>query len=905
MSTNTALSRLPALGLVLLIIAGRLVAQTPAAAITGSISDTDGTVLDRVEVVARNIDTGFEYRARTGRAGLYWLSALPPGRYDITARSIGYQAVTMQAVTLAVGRTITLDFVLAPAATELEPLVVVGTRPLLETTQSDVSFVLSQEEVARLPEESRRFIDLAKLLPGVTEATSSGAFGRFGPALSAGALNAQSLGVFVDGADFTEPTHGELSGGLPLLAIQEFEVIQTTYAAEFGRAASGMVNVVTRRGSNDFELEAFGLLRDTRLNARGHFEAEKPDFSRSHWGFAAGGPITRDRTHYFVAFERKVENNFSTVETGGIFPALEGTFKTPFTDNLLFARVDHRLNDAHEVSIRYAGELGDRLDAVGPCLSGLCSFESGQNNSLDLHSVLLTHRWTLGDNLLNEARLHVIRREFAQSGNAPPGPSLCFPTICTGPTTFTSAVEGTRIELIEDLSWTTAGRWGIHRVKLGTQLSWQDNLTRFGILEDGQFLFASDTASQPFLGIVGLGDAFGMDSRNVQVGLYAQDLWSPVPDITLTLGLRYDLETNGTNQNFVSTFAGDLPFIRTTPRPIDKNNLAPRIGIAWNPSGEGRAVVRGGFGIFYDALMLEPLVALERSSGFRVGVAFDPGTTDANALRPTLNPAPLIWPSAEELKTPFTRQYSLGVEFALPADIVVRADGLYIQGRNLLIERQLNTCDPATGMCRFPQFGGVFQVLTKGEADTKMLLLGVKKSFSRGWINLNYTLADRHNTNDSWEDIVPAPLDPADDDFSSNRAPAAWDERHRLIATGGTELPFGLSLAVKAIYASARPFTALTTDDLNGDGQVNDRPPGEERNARSGPDFFRTDLGVEWNLPLSNRARIGVQLNVYNLFNTTNLQPESVVRSIESAVFGAAQNAFAGRQVEFGFRIGY
>ncbi len=224
---------------------------------------------------------------------------------------------------------------------------------------------------------------------------------------SVGALNARSLGVLVDGADFTEPAFGELSGSVPLLAIQEFEVIQTQFSAEFGRAASGVINAVTRRGGNEFSFEAFGLYRHKSLNALGEFETAKPDFNRSHWGLAAGGPIVRDRTHFFGVFERRVQNDFATVNTGGVFPTLEGTFKTPLTDNLLFARLDHRFNASHDLSVRYSGEIGEQLGQIG----GTSSLEQGAFNQLDVHSVLATHRWAVSASAINEVRFHVLRRE--------------------------------------------------------------------------------------------------------------------------------------------------------------------------------------------------------------------------------------------------------------------------------------------------------------------------------------------------------------------------------------------------------------------------------------------------------------------------------------------------------------
>ena len=883
-----------------------LTAQTPTAAVTGVVQDSQLRALAGVEVRALSIASGLAYRALSSATGRYWLRGLPPGRYDITARQIGLRTTTVRNVELSVGHTVGVDFTLRPSAVELEPLTVDVGAPLIETTRSEISYVLDRDRIEQLPEESRQFIELAQLVPGVTAGTDATGgpppFGTNGSTV--GALNRQSLGVLVDGGDFTEAVLGDLSGSLPLLAVQEFEVVQAQYSPELGRAASGIVNVVTRRGGNDLTVDAFGLYRHQALNARGAFEAEKPDFNRSHWGVAVGGPIVAGRTHLFAAFEHRVQNDFSTVNTGGAFPEYEGTFKTPFTDNLMFARLDHRVSDAHELSLRYAGEVGEQLIGVG----GREAFEHGRHNSLDMHSGLLTHRWAPGGTVLNEARLHVIDSRRSLERNAPPGPTLVYPGLVAGPHPERARLGSLRLELRNDLSWIAAGRTGTHRLKLGAHLSWQENAVHSTAFDNGYFEYTSDTASRPVIGLVTLEDGgIRLDARNLQLAVYVQDDWNPVPRLTLNLGLRYDVETNGSNQGFVSPFAGALPFIPTTAPSIDWNNLAPRLGLAWDPTGDGRTVVRAGFGIFYDALVAGPLVAFEQSSGLKTAVIPFPGTTDLDSLM--IDPsgvAPMVWTHGD-IETPMTRQYSVGVQHTLPGDLVVRADGLLVQGRNLLLQRNLNPIVQVTptGIVRaYDGFANILRIESEGKAEAWMLLMEVRRTFPRGWFSLGYTLADRKTTNDTWgRPLVPA-TDPDSLDLEAEWGPAAWDEQHRLVATGGVVLPFDLGLVVKAIYSSARPFTAVTGQDDNGDmGGANDRPPGEGRNARSGPDFFRTDLGITWSRLTWGAARFGLVVNVYNLFNTTNGSPSSVQSIIGSPDFGAPLAAFPGRQMEMGIEV--
>jgi outer membrane receptor protein involved in Fe transport len=897
------------LGVILAASIAPLSAQAPTAAVTGTVLSTEGDLpVIGADVLARNTATGYEYQAVTFDTGRYWLRGLSPGTYDISVARIGLRPQVRRAVVLSVGSAVTLDFGLGVSAVALDPLEVVVGAPLIETTESEVSYVFDREQIARLPEESRQFADLALLVPGATAGNPVSQIPTVGTAgASVGALNTMSLGVLVDGVDFTEPAFGEIAGGLPLLAVQEFEVIQSNYSAELGRAASGIISAVTRRGGNELTFDAFGSFRDRSLNALGKFETEKPDFSRSHWGAAVGGPIVRDKTHFFAALERRVQNDFATVNTGGVFPEFEGTFKTPLKDNLLFGRIDHRINTSNDLTLRYTGQIADQLINVG----GSSSLEQGIFVNLDVHSVSLSHRWAVSPRAVNQARFHVLSRSQDLALNAPPGPMMVFPSVTRGPFFGQGGIGATRVEFKDDFSLALSGGTGDHLLKFGAHLGWHSNDVELGLFHDGLLVFLDDADTAPFLaqrqlneGVITLG------ASNTQLGFYVQDDWNPTPNLTLNIGLRYDIETNGTNQGYVSPLAGQLPFIRTKARSVDKNNIAPRLGFAWDPSGEGRTVVRGGFGIFYDASPMYPASALERSSGLRSATVFFPGTTDIDAIFAGVDPATApaqIWPTGD-LDTPMTRQFSLGFQHAFPADILVRVDGVYNEARNLMIERNLATFDPATGVPRYPEFSFIGQIVSEGEAEAKMLMIEASKSFSGGWVRLAYTLADRKNNTDAWNDFS-AQVDPSSEDFSSEWGPAAWDERHRLTATGGADLPHGVSFSAKLIANSARPWSAYTGTDDNGDGnpdgRLNDRPAGEGRHTRRGPNFFRTDVSLRWTPTIGGGGRVAIMANVYNLFNRTNLAPTSLNRNLLSPSFGEALAALPKRQLELSVQVSH
>ncbi len=307
-------------------------------------------------------------------------------------------------------------------------------------------------------------------------------------------------------------------------------------------------------------------------------------------------------------------------------------------------------------------------------------------------------------------------------------------------------------------------------------------------------------------------------------------------------------------------------------------------------------MVRGGFGLFYDQ-NLGYLLALERSNA-RIALVPNPGTTDASQIAIDSSGVPAS-PTVlgREMRTPFTRQISLGLERALGAGFVARVDGILVAGRNLPISRELNVRD-ASGTPRFPAYASIIQSLNRGEASAKMLLMRLTKRLRGGWIDLAYTLADRKATNDVWFQRSPQ-IDPASEDFGGELGPAAWDEQHRFVGLAGGSLPSRLDATVKVVYASGRPVTAVTGTDDNGDSILNDRLPGEGRAARRGPDYFVVDVSLARSVQVGS-SELGIRLNVYNLLNRTNLSPYSVIGNLQSPSFGLALAALPRRQVELG-----
>ena len=881
-----------------------LTGQASGAGLAGTVRDSTGNPIASAEVEARDQATGHAYLARTGARGNFWIPALPPSRYRVTARSIGHAPIRMPPLELPVGRTITMDLVLPAAAQELDELEVTARPAQLEATRSDVSFVLDRQRITNLPEESRSFIDLALLSPGATAPTSQ-AEGT--PPVHLGGLNSYSVGVLVDGGSIIGPTIHGMSANFPLLAIQEFEVLTSGYSAEYGQAASGVINTVTRRGTNRWELEGFGLFRDRRLNALGEFEVNKPAYRREHWGFAAGGPLARDRTHAFVAAERRTEDQFGVVETGGLFPSSEGSFALPRERSLIFARLDHRLTANHELTLRYGGQVFESRGEIGfapSCASlgftsatmGTASF--GTADRSQSHSLLLRNRWAISGGVLSEATINLVAGS-SRRDRLHDGPALIYRSLCDGGNFLAWDHSDYRLDLQEAFSREVSGATGIHRLRVGAFVGLVGTRPRVFNVGNGVFHFDSDTASLPSRFNQPTNHPIGTDESNVQLGFFVQDNWSLSDRLTLNLGLRYDAETNGTNQgNVPDSLVLGLPFVSATPRPVDRDNLAPRLGFAWDPAGRGRTVIRGTFGLYYDQLAIW-YASLERPVLPRV--AINPGTTIIDSIPPeAFLPMPpggrLIGIMDSIMETPFTRQFTLGVEHLFGSGTRLRVDGMLIQGRNLIFSQVRNRIFPPR---QYPQFNPITQIRALGEAEARILTVAASRAWPWGRLEASYTLADRKTTVESWLDIVPVP--DTTTDFSGELGPSNWDERHRLVVLAEAQLPWRVGLGLKSVYASARPWTVLSGEDPNMDDVFNDRPAGVGRNSERGPDYFRVDLGLRKDVPVG-WATGELVLNVYNLFNRTNLHPGSVQQSQQSKLFGQALAALPKRQVEVGIR---
>ncbi len=306
-------------------------------------------------MTVQNTSTGFSRSAVTDASGIFRVPGLPVGTYDVTISVNGFAPATRRIV-VNVGATTAPEVKLTVAA-QSEALTVVAETPLIDSTATGVGEIITQEQIANLPLNGRQFGNLAALVPGVslgfhTDPTKST---QFAPQVAGG--GGRNINYLIDGGDNNDDTVGGLVQLFPLDSIGEFNFETQRFRADTGRSNGGTLKVVTKSGTNQLRGSAFELFRDKGLNSQTTTEenngAPKGDYRRHQFGASLGGPIIKDKTHFFAAFERTNQDTTQSVSTLGLFPDKDGVYDTPYTENLAVGKLTHQVNSQNYLSVRY------------------------------------------------------------------------------------------------------------------------------------------------------------------------------------------------------------------------------------------------------------------------------------------------------------------------------------------------------------------------------------------------------------------------------------------------------------------------------------------------------------------------------------------------------------------------
>jgi hypothetical protein len=721
-------------------IAATSAAQSLTGEITGRVLDSSGLGAPGATVTATNVATGLERSTTTGGEGDYTIPLLPPGTYTVSAELSGFKKALASDITITVGMRRTLPFELQVGALT-EQVNVSAESSLVETTRSDVAGVVSEREIASLPLLNRTFAGLSIIMP---EARPVGNFdptktriGNF--AMSGG--DGRQLDVNVDGGDNKDNVVGSLIQNFAYESIQEFEVLQHRWTAESGRSVGGVVNVITKSGTNQLRGSAFGSYRGDKTRTMDFLELqrraadptfEKADFTRQEFGGSIGGPISRDELFFFGALERFRERSQNIVTQTAFtqLSAIPGasvlsTIPTPYDDTLLTVKADWQMGAGQRLfgRLAYQDQSSPNDQIPVPATSDL---NNGNTNSTRNYDFVAGHQASLGSSRLNQFNFHYQNFTNEILPNVTGVPFLDFPSVDSGPNANTpQQTTSTKYQFRNDFTQLS----GAHSLKFGgnyiyTQLGgyfyfgasgytvrWFDdpvtiatNRTQYpaGFATPGavrQIEYAAGQASH--------------DQKFHQVAFYAQDDWRAAERLTLNLGLRWDANvgnlpdqtTNRTlevlkllNDPRAQALTSDPDKLaRTTP---SWKEFQPRLGFAYDLTGTARTVVRGGYGVFYDQLfqnltlfslsqsgpeIFSTLLNLTNSAvgtgqlaSFRYGVDPLPSPPPPNyAVLPAGSFGRINDPDAQE---PYVQKVSFGFQHALTDSWTLTSDYVHTRG---------------------------------------------------------------------------------------------------------------------------------------------------------------------------------------------------------------------------------
>jgi hypothetical protein len=883
------------LRLLVLCVCGMLAAASPAfsqqrGSITGKVLDSSGLPLPGATITVTDQGTGFTRAVVSAETGGYAIPNLEPGTFTVTVEMPSFATLKRSDVQLTAGSTVNLELKMQVAGLQ-EQILVTGESPLVEKTSNQIGGSLSSREIEEVPSNFRNFTALTQLIPGMTPNPAASSF-EGGQVVANGTPSQQNV-YLLDGMYNNDDRLGGSQGTqvrVVLDNIEEYQVLSNQYSAEYGGGAGAIINMVTRGGTNSFNGRAYTYFRDDKFNARNAFlpaGAEKPQERTLQMGFGIGGPIIRNRAHFYFTMEKDNED----IAGQKRFPAaaaplardMIGAFEVRATN--YFGRGDLQINDSNFVNMRWLLETaptrGEGFNTNNETIDA-----QGWESDWD-HLISGTYTSVLSDRASNVIRVGRIGEQlgtgaqtffdddvkqigFAGRDPFSVGQRNVHPSYITG-----RGGEGTNTVIRtyvfdESLSYYVPSLWGgEHTFKGGGGISFNQMPPRTTI-SSGTFTFTSDAPYNPanpatyptqFDVTVGPPNDFGypVTSKDRRVYFFGEDKWRISNTVTLNLGLRYD------NQ-------------RQTP--ASKDDVAPRAGFAWDVFGNGNTVVRGGGGKFYAyppvvldltlqqnglrtlfptisinaasdtcGCVLRPDIIADSEGNLGVASLSAAGQADLNARRDAaiagtqFNRNPTL--DSPDRQMPYTWSWSFGVSHQIFRNAALSVDYVANASRDQLGVIDLNepvnrvrpgaaVFDPTGALipaeARSTPFARVLQVQTSPlfDGDYKSFQLSFVKRMASRWSGrLAYTLQRSNYVGGSATGGAANPDARRvwlDNDPRVDYGRFVSDRRHVLAASASVNPYRSLTIATVVSAISGAAINEIVGTDVNGDLDQNDRP---------------------------------------------------------------------------------
>ena len=901
-----------------------------SATLSGRIEDSRGAVISGANVTAIHLETNQQQTATSDEEGRYRFPYLRIGAYDVKVDAQGFSTITRQ-LTVSVGQALDVPIRLDVAGVSAE--VNIGSDvPIVETVRTQLTETIRPREINELPLNGRNYLDLALLIPGVSP-TNTGSNQRFaetsavpGQGISIAGQRNLYNSFIIDGVSANDDAADLTGTYYSEEVIDQFQVVTSGGIAEFGRASGGVVNILTKSGTNDLRGNVYGFLRNQRFDARNPIAPTKDLLTQAQYGVSLGGPIRRERTFFFSNFEQ-TRRNYSAVLT--ISPAavtaindrlrvvnysgpLVSTSVVPasFDTTNFFTRIDHSINQRNQLSARYSLY---HINAVNSrSVGGLNAVSRGTGLGDTDQTAVISNVTTFSSRTLNEARFQYTNSRLDAPVNDEVGPAVNIAGVANFGTATVSplARDINLFEMVDNVST----QRGDHSLKFGGDLLYNRVNIVFPGAVQGVYAFSSlnNFLSGNYLNYQ---QAFGAPSQfqsNPNFGVFVQDEWRLRRDLTLNAGLRYDIQ--------------DLP----DPIQTDSDNVAPRLGIVYAP-GDRKTVIRASFGLYYDRIPLRATSnALQRDGSKFLVVQLSPTQIGAPAFPNVLAVQPATLPTKPNItridpniETSYSQQASLQIERELPGNAVVSVGYLHLNAFHVILSRNVNvpTLPASAGIPNLgrpdPNWGNISRFESSGRSNYDGMVVSFNKRAAR-WANVrvSYTLSKTiDDAGNFFFSSVQNNFNIRDDRGLSDN-----DQRHRLVVSGSIEAPQegksnrlqravrGFQLGYIFTYGSRLPFNVLLGTDRNFDTNNNDRPAGVGRNTGRGFDFASLDLRLSRRFRLTERVDLQFLAEGFNVLNRANLGvPNNTFGSGVQPLpaFGQPTAAFDPRQFQFGMKLSF